>query len=205
MCHFLGSSPHNFYHGSRLTNSTDKTLCSGIPVCNSCLSSIYENNAFPSSSSFTQWNRKRWTGKIVSTQIFLGKEKLYDEKMVKFQRWGFSKLSKLSFFLINRRKKEVLDKEMDKKKIIVDSELGIFRTLFRRWRRERCSTVSKAATKDSRTASWECKSIAPVTVHGGFYRILPPQPPGKFLLLSSLGKLKNTRWIPPPNPPSRTW
>lgn len=48
MCDFLGTSADNFYHGSRSTNSTDKTLCSGIPACNSCLSSVYENNAFPS-------------------------------------------------------------------------------------------------------------------------------------------------------------
>lgn len=56
-----------------------------------------------------------------------------------------------SFSLMDRRKKEKkkfwADKETIKKKIIVGIELGIFRTLFRRWRRERCSTVSKAATR----------------------------------------------------------
>lgn len=113
MCHFLGSSADNFYHGSRLTNSTDKILCSGIPVCNSCLSSIYENKAFFSlfaaSSTVEQetWNRKRWTEKSAN---FL-KKKLYrveikgndDEKMVKFQRWASRKCSK---FFSNKSKKE---------------------------------------------------------------------------------------------------
>lgn len=38
-------SPGNFYHaGNHLSNSTDKAPCSRVPVCNSCLSSLYRNN-----------------------------------------------------------------------------------------------------------------------------------------------------------------
>lgn len=107
MCHFLGSSADNFYHGSRLTNSIDKILCSGIPVCNSCLSSIYENNAF---FSLFAASSTGGTGNVEKSANFL-KKKLYrveikgndDEKMVKFQRWASRKCSK---FFSNKSKKK---------------------------------------------------------------------------------------------------